>query len=118
MIRILSVTALFACIGLASAQTSQPVPAQQEPAPIAQADMQADMVVTGQPADAAAAKPRTCVRRTGSRILAAQNARAERQGKPERCSGFAGRSYTSDELESTGHTDLADALRTLSPSIN
>jgi hypothetical protein len=50
-----------------------------------------------------------CLRETGSRIT-------KRDGKP-RCTGQPGRAYTKDDLNSTGHLNLSDALRTLDPSI-
>ena len=50
-----------------------------------------------------------CVRETGSRIT-------RRDGK-SRCTGQPGRAYTKDDLDRTGHTGLADALRTLDPAI-
>ena len=71
-------------------------------------------------ADTNAAKPepgRYCLRTTGSRIVAAQNARAEKAGKPQRCANGAGKVYTRDDLERTGHIDLSSALRSLDTSI-
>ena len=57
---------------------------------------------------------RFCVRHTGTRIVP----RPEReQSQRRRCSGFAGRSYSREDLESTGRHDMADALRALDPSI-
>lgn len=53
---------------------------------------------------------RFCVRETGTRIVA-------RRDRERRCSGFAGRSYSREELQSTGRPDIADALRMLDPSI-
>lgn len=50
-----------------------------------------------------------CLRETGSRIT-------KRDGKP-RCTGQPGRSYTKDDLDRTGHTNLGDALRALDPAV-
>ncbi len=60
---------------------------------------------------------RTCLRSTGSRVIEAQNLRAVREGKPQRCVNASGRVYTSEDLERSGHVDLADALRSLDTSI-
>ena len=62
--------------------------------------------------------PRTCLQSTGSRVTAAQNARAEREGKAERrCTAAAGRVYTADDIDRTGAVNIADALRTLDTGI-
>ncbi|KAF1721038.1 hypothetical protein [Pseudoxanthomonas wuyuanensis] len=50
-----------------------------------------------------------CVRETGSRIT--------RRGDKGRCNALPGRSYSKEDIDGTGHTNLADALRTLDPSI-
>lgn len=69
-------------------------------------------------AEAPAREPaRTCMRSTGSRIVAAQNLRAEKDGKPQRCANGFGRVYTSEDLDRTGHVDMAAALRALDPSL-
>lgn len=69
-------------------------------------------------AEAPAPEPvRNCMRNTGSRIVAAENMRAEKQGKPQRCANAAGRVYSSDDLERTGHINIADALRSLDTSM-
>ncbi len=60
---------------------------------------------------------RNCMRTTGSRIVAAENMRAEKHGKPQRCASGPGRVYSSDDLERTGHINLLDALRSLDTSI-
>ncbi len=77
---------------------------------------------TVQTAEAAAPAPapqsaRNCMRNTGSRIVAAQNMRAEKQGKPQRCASGPGRVYSSEDLDRTGHINIADALRSLDTSI-
>lgn len=69
-------------------------------------------------AEAPAREPaRTCMRSTGSRIVAAENLRADKNGKPQRCANSAGRVYTSEDLDRTGHIDIADALRALDTSL-
>ncbi|NOT89124.1 MAG: hypothetical protein HOP03_13190 [Lysobacter sp.] len=60
---------------------------------------------------------RTCVRNTGSRVIAAQNARAAKDGKPQRCAPVSGRVYTSEDIARTGQVEIYDALRMLDPSI-
>ncbi|HEV7270305.1 hypothetical protein [Pseudoxanthomonas sp.] len=50
-----------------------------------------------------------CVRETGSRI-------ARRDGT-SRCTGQPGRSYTKEDLDRTGHTNIGDALRALDPAV-
>jgi hypothetical protein len=57
---------------------------------------------------------RHCVRATGSRVLAMQNAKA---GKADRhCAIGPGRVHTSDDIQHTGAASLGDALRRLEPS--
>ena len=69
-------------------------------------------------ADTAQPEPvRTCLRSTGSRITAAQNLRAEKEGKPQRCAPSPGRTYSKEDLDRTGCIDIADALRSLDTSI-
>lgn len=69
-------------------------------------------------AEAPAREPaRTCMRSTGSRIVAAQNLRAGKEGKPQRCANGSGRVYSSEDLDRTGHVNIADALRSLDTSI-
>jgi hypothetical protein len=60
---------------------------------------------------------RTCLRSTGSRVTAAQNVRATKDGKPQRCAPVSGRVYTSEDIARTGQVDIYDALRMLDPSI-
>lgn len=50
---------------------------------------------------------RTCLRETGTRI----------RYRDGRCSAAAGRSWSRDDLLSTGRTNVVDALRALDPSI-
>ena len=60
---------------------------------------------------------RTCLRSTGSRVTAAQNVRAAKDGKPQRCAPVSGRVYTSEDIARTGQVDIYEALRMLDPSI-
>jgi hypothetical protein len=60
---------------------------------------------------------RTCLRSTGSRVIASQNARAAKDDKPQRCAPVSGRVYTSEDLARTGQVDIHEALRMLDPSI-
>ncbi|WP_460832256.1 hypothetical protein [Lysobacter humi (ex Lee et al. 2017)] len=57
--------------------------------------------------DEAATTDRTCLRQTGTRIR-------YREG---RCSAAIGRSWSRDDLLSTGRPDVVEALRALDPSI-
>lgn len=52
---------------------------------------------------------RHCLRETGTHIRARTGHR--------RCAPFAGRVWTREDLDRTGHTDIASALRTLDVSI-
>ena len=57
---------------------------------------------------------RHCVRATGSRVLAMQNAKA---GKADRhCAIGPGRVHTSEDIQHTGAASLGEALRRLEPS--
>lgn len=56
---------------------------------------------------------RYCLRDTGSRIVARQNAKGQKQ-----CNGLPGRVYTREDLDRTGHLNIADALRTLDPAVH
>ena len=69
------------------------------------AAMAATGCASAPPKQANVAQPRGCVT-TGSRIPQDQNP----------CATF-GRSYTAEELQQTGHIDMARALRTLDPAI-
>jgi hypothetical protein len=59
------------------------------------------------PAPAQAAAPKTCVHDTGTRIKRA----------PGECTAADGRSYTKQDVDLTGKTNSAGALRVLDPSI-
>lgn len=111
MIRSLAIASASLALLFAASASAQTAPTE----PAAQA--QPDMVVSGQTEqDNRAIRSRTCLRSTGSRILAARNERAEKDGKGQRCIAAAGRVYTQRDLDSTGHLDIADALRTLDTS--
>lgn len=56
---------------------------------------------------------RHCLRETGSRIVAHQNAKGQK-----RCNALPGRAYTREDLDRTGHLNIADALRTLDPAVH
>lgn len=100
--------ALLLAASTASAQTATVEATAQTP----------DMVVTGQTEqDDRDLRSRTCIRSTGSRIVAARNERAAKEGKAQRCVASAGKVYTRRDLDSTGHVDIADALRTLDTSM-
>lgn len=58
---------------------------------------------------------RFCIEQTGSRIVAARNARSKSDQKD--CVAAGGRVYTREDIERTGSVDLRDALRRLDPSI-
>lgn len=58
----------------------------------------------------ARAVDRHCLRQTGTRIVSWRD-------HERRCAGFAGRSYSREELQGTGRVDMGDALRALDPSI-
>ena len=55
---------------------------------------------------------RLCLRHTGTRIASRADTRKDRK-----CAPAFGRAYTREDLASTGHIDIADALRALDPSI-
>jgi len=106
----LSLLALTACLmaGVAQAQTAAP-PA--EPAPATAPATDAAVPASEKPKNDD--KPRLsdaqCIRNTGSRVR-------PRDAKTP-CNGQPGRAYTRDDLDRTGQTGLAEALRTLDPSI-
>lgn len=87
----------------ASAQTAD-APAQAQTAP-ANAEAQAAADAQQQPR----IDDSKCLRETGSRIRSAD--------RKSRCADV-GRAYDRDTLESTGRTNLADALRAVDPSVH
>jgi hypothetical protein len=87
----------------------------QTPAATASADDQATAVGADTSDNL---KDRYCLRETGSRIAAAANAKERRAGKPEtHCANASGTSYSQKDIQRTGETDTAAALRKLDPSI-
>ncbi len=107
MTRLLLAALLTAFAGTAVAQTVT----------ITRESGETDTVQTAEAAAPAREPIRNCMRHTGSRIVAAENMRAEKQGKPQRCANGPGRVYSSEDLERTGHINIADALRSLDTSI-
>lgn len=109
----LSLLALVACLMAATAQAQSPA-STPEPAPAPTADRAVETAPSATPPSETEEKPRlseaNCVRQTGSRIR-------QRDAKTA-CNGQPGRSYSKDDLDRTGHTNLADALRTLDPSVH
>lgn len=94
-----------------------------------QATPAADTAVTAQADDAKRppASDAYCLRHTGTRITSrAADKAADKAGanaatarKSRTCNnGAIGRAYTRDDLDRTGETDLADALRRLDPAIH
>lgn len=81
----------------APAVAAEPAPAAREAPPAASAERDREFA------------DRNCLRETGTRIRARN---AER-----RCTAFAGRVWTREDLGRTGHVDIASALRTLDVSI-
>lgn len=55
----------------------------------------------------------SCLRETGSRVVARDNAKGQK-----RCNDLPGRAYTREDLNHTGQVTIADALRTLDPAIH
>lgn len=57
-----------------------------------------------------------CLRETGSQITTRYNSRREERDK--QCVSAHGRAYSREDIDRTGETDIADALRKLDPSIH
>lgn len=92
----------------ADVQADAQVSADVAQVDVAQAEVQSDaLVANSQPGD----KNVRCLTQTGTRI----NTRDPKTGKAA-CQG-PGRHYSRDDIDRTGQTDLADALRRLDPSI-
>lgn len=91
--------------------------AQVQPEPVADS-LEPGAAAIGADASDARADDRNCLRRTGSLITAHQNRRAERTGKPGKCANAFGRAYDREDIERTGATDVAEALRMLDPAIH
>lgn len=120
MKRLLIASLLGSMAFAASAQTA--APAETDPAPVqTQVETQGD-VATETRADASAitaldAQARTqrdadrnCIRYTGTRI-------SSRKRDGGDCVIASGRVYSREDLDRTGQTDIADALRMLDPAI-
>ena len=107
---LLMASALF----FASATYAQTTPTDPVPMP-AQTATSTDKAGT-QPDDF------RCLRHTGSIITASRNQRDETRarGKPfkPRCAPVAGRSWSREDIERTGVTDLGTALRMLDPAVH
>jgi hypothetical protein len=110
MTRFLLAALLVACCGTAAAQTVTVSQDTGETETMQTSAAEAAPVPTEEPA-------RTCLRSTGSRIVASRNLRAEKDRKPQGCAVAAGRVYTAEDLDRSGHLNLADALRSLDTSI-
>ena len=99
--------------------------AQQPPAAAAQppADpARAAPLAAADSRDDEDANTRHCLRSTGSRVVEGMNRREARRSNertPARlwCASGIGRSYSQHDLQSTGATNVADALRMLDPRI-
>lgn len=81
--------------------------AQSEAAPAAPPVEAAETIVVTPDESKAAPRDKGCIRATGTRT-----AKRDRKG----CTGAAGQSYSREDIDRTGATDLGDALRRLSPS--
>lgn len=110
MLRILSIMSLSACALAANAQQAASLPAGPSPAASAS-------VAVGAQAHAAAVDNRLladghpfCLRDTGSRIR-------HRSLQKQRCVSAPGRSYSREDLQRTGASNTADALRMLDPAL-
>ncbi|MBU8975257.1 MULTISPECIES: hypothetical protein [unclassified Lysobacter] len=101
-------------LGSASAQAVSADAQAQANAPQAAVDAQAASDAQVSPDGRNDTKRPTagCLKETGSNI----RTRDPKTGKPV-CIG-PGRSYTREQIDRTGQTDLADALRRLDPSIH
>ena len=104
---------ITACMGFALAASAR----QAAPKDAAHAQDSANAPAAGQPAAADARRQakdeladRSCLRHTGSRLIG-------RDRGDRKCATAAGRAYSREDLDRTGSTDLADALRRLDPAI-
>lgn len=119
MTRYLLASLLCGLAFAAGAQNASPEPAAPASGPATPADR---TFADGEPRaeDRQTLSDRNCLRQTGSRIVARQNARADDLKDPgkRRCAPVSGRSYNRDDIDRTGQTNVADALRMLDPSVN
>ncbi|UOV07808.1 hypothetical protein MUU77_13285 [Pseudoxanthomonas sp. F37] len=106
----LPLLAFAACLMAATAQAQSPAPTQQA-VPVADppADVAASAAMPSKSEDQPRLSEARCIRQTGSRIR-------QRDARTA-CNGQPGRSYSKDDLDRTGQPSLAEALRTLDPSI-
>lgn len=103
--------AFFGMAFVASAQTATPAATQDEISASATAPAAAEAEAS-KPIDAKKELANgNCLRQTGSRI----SPRADKHGR--KCVNAPGRSYSKDDLDRTGATDMAEALRRLDPSV-
>lgn len=107
LIRIPLFAFVFGLAFAASAQTATPAATQDEVSanPAVPADADKLMEAKKEMADG------NCLKQTGSRITP----RADKHGR--KCVNAPGRAYSKEDLDRTGATDLADALRRLDPSV-
>lgn len=120
---ILAFAAVVFCAHAAVAVAQSAPTPQADPPPTPQSAPAAtpDMVVTGDAAakaDVERRNRRDCLRETGSRIIASANARVGKDDRNAQCAPAFGRVYTREEIERTGRVNIADALRTLDPTVH
>lgn len=109
-IRLPLFAAVFGLAFAASAQTATPAATQDEVvtnAATAAVPVDADKSTEGKKEVADS----NCLKQTGSRIAP----RADKQGR--KCVNAPGRAYSREDLDRTGATGIADALRRLDPSV-
>lgn len=82
-----------------TATTTTPAPATSQDAPVTDESR-------------AASADRNCLKETGSRVRAS----ADRKGR--KCINAPGASYTREDLDKTGATNIKDALRRLDPTVH
>lgn len=118
----LLLTSLIAPLAFAAA-AQDGAPEARVAAATAQAEAAVDTRASTETTTARDAR-RDCMRYTGSRIVAERNRNAEDievddVGEMDRddCVAANGRVYSRDDLQRTGATDIADALRRLDPAI-
>lgn len=102
--------AVFGLAFAASAQTATPASTQDEVSTntaTAAVPVDADKSTEGKQE----ITDSNCLKQTGSRIAP----RADKQGR--KCVNAPGRAYSKEDLDRTGATGIADALRRLDPSV-
>lgn len=100
---------LAAALFAATAHAQAPAEPTATPAPAASQSVAGTEDRPAAEGDKKRLSDANCVRETGSRI-------ARRDGA-SRCTGQPGRSYTKEDLDRTGHTNIGDALRALDPAV-